>query len=334
MTEPVYAVVLAAGFGKRMHSSLPKVLHPIAGLPMILHSLRAVAGVSAHKPVVIIGHGADQVRQVIGEQAEFALQAEQLGTAHALSMAAPFLQGETGLVLVVTGDMPLLTSETLSRLVTAQQEGNSIFTMLTVVHEDPHGFGRVLRGEDGSVRAIVEEAQASPEILAIRELNAGVYVFEGAWLWDALTKIPLSPKGEYYLTDIVAVAVEQGHKVRAIQLEDAQEALGINTRVHLAEVETVMRQRINRAWMLAGVSLVDPQTTYIDCDVRIAPETRLHPGVCLRGNTVIESGCEIGPFALIEDSHIPAGSRIGPYSHLRGGVLIPPGAEEKVESRG
>ena len=334
MTEPVYAVVLAAGFGKRMHSRLPKVLHPIAGLPMILHSLRSVAAVSGQKPVVIIGHGAEQVRQVVGERADFDLQAEQLGTAHALSMAAPSLQGKTGLVLVVSGDMPLLTSETLTRLVATQQEGKSIFSLLTVVHQDPHGFGRVLRGEDGSVRAIVEEAQASPEILAIRELNAGVYVFEGAWLWEALKQIPLSPKGEYYLTDIVAVAVEQGLKVRAIQLEDPQEALGINTRVHLAEVETVMRQRINCAWMLTGVSLTDPQTTYIDCDVRIAPDVRIHPCVCLRGNTLIESGCEIGPFTLIEDSQIPAGSRIGPYSHLRGGLLNPPGAEEKVESRG
>lgn len=334
MESNVNAVLLAAGFGKRMQSDLPKVLQPLAGIPMIEHCLRTAAAVTSEKPVVVIGHGADQVRRVVGDRARFVLQSEQLGTAHALQMARPELAGRPGMVLVATGDMPLFKSETFIRLVEIQSSNPGPVTMLSVRLTDPHGFGRVVRGEDGSVRAIVEEAQATPEILAINELNTSVYCFDNAWLWGALQRIKLSPKGEYYLTDIVAVAVEDGLPVQAHIIKDPMEALGINTRQHLAEAEAVLRARINEKWLDSGVSMVDPAAVYIDVDVRIGRETVLQPGTILRGNTVIGSGCQIGPgakienssvgndcrisYSVIEDSLIPDGTILGPYAHRRG----------------
>lgn len=332
MDAVLNAVILAAGFGKRMQSNLPKVLHPLAGVPMLEHSLRAVAGVTDALPVVVIGHGAEQVRQAVGDKARFVLQEQQLGTAHALQMAEPLLAGQPGLVLVATGDMPLLTSATFQQLIELQQASSGPFSMLSVVLPDPHGFGRVVRGSDGSVRAIVEEAQATPEILAIRELNASVYCFDNVWLWNALRRINLSPKGEYYLTDIVSVAAQQGLTVQALIANDPQEALGINTREHLAEAAAVLRQRINSRWMLAGVSMVDPANTYIDIDVTIGRDTVILPGTYLHGKTVIGDGCQLGPdvkiinsnlgagcqtsFSVIEASQLPDGSAMAPFTHL------------------
>lgn len=305
---------------------------------MLEHSLRAVAGVSSLPPVVVIGHGAEQVRQAVGDKARFVFQEQQLGTAHALQMAEPLLAGQPGLVLVATGDMPLLTSATFQRLIDAQRVNSGPFSMLSVVLPDPHGFGRVVRSTDGTVRAIVEEAQAAPDILAIRELNASVYCFDNTWLWDALRRIKISPKGEYYLTDVVSVAVEQGLPVQALIADDPQEALGINTREHLAEAGAVLRQRINTRWMLEGVSIVDPANTYIDIDATLGREVLLLPGTYLQGKTVIGGGCIIGPdakivnstlgqgcqvsFSVIEDSQVPDGSRVGPFLHLNNGQVV------------
>lgn len=345
MSPTLSAVILAAGYGKRMKSSLPKVLHPLAGLPMIQHSLRAVAGVTAEPPVVVIGHGADQVRQAAGSQARFAVQSDQLGTAHALLMAAPLLEGKAGLVLVITGDMPLLTSATFARLIELQRANCGPISMLTVILDDPHGFGRVVRGPDGTVREIVEEPQATPEILAIKELNASVYCFDAGWVWDALRRVPLSPKGEYYLTDLAGIAVRDGLEVQALIAEDPNEALGINTRQHLAEAEAVLRQRINLRWMLAGVTIVDPNTTWIETGVEIGPETVLYPGTHLRGQTMIGPDCQIGPNALIANSRLGAGCRVesawledcqledgaqaAAFQHLRGAHIRPTGSSQK-----
>lgn len=339
--EPILnAVLLAAGFGKRMQSDLPKVLHPLAGIPMIEHCLRSISSITDQLPVVVVGHGAEQVRQVVGGQARFVLQSQQLGTAHALQMAEHELSGRPGLVLVATGDMPLFTPQTFKRLIEIQSNNRGPVTMLSVVLPDPHGFGRVVRASDGSVRAIVEEAQASPEELQIRELNASVYCFDNHWLWDALRRIQLSPKGEYYLTDIVAVAVEDGLPVQALTIDDPQEALGINTREHLAEAAAVLRSRINQRWLLAGVSMDDPSATYIDVDVTIGRETVLHPGTALQGNTCIGTGCQIGPdakivnseigngcqiiYSIVENSRIPDGMALAPFTYINGTRDIPP----------
>ena len=332
------SIILAAGQGTRMRSALPKMLHPLAGQPMVLHALDAVAGLTDQPPVLVVGHGAEAVGEAVGGRARLVTQAEQLGTAHAVRCAEALCRGGSDLVLVTYGDMPLLTAGTLERLAAAQRANPGPFTLLTVELDDPHGFGRVIRQPDGSVLKIVEEAQASAAEKQVRELNVGAYCFRSDWLWDALPRIAVSPKGEYYLTDAVELAVTDGLRVDAIQLEDPEETIGVNTRVHLAEAEAVLRRRINTAWMLAGVSLVDPQRTYIDVGVSIGQDTTLYPDTYLRGRTVIGSNCRIGPNSVIEDSAVGDGCTIlasvmegavvedgvemGPFCHLRKGAHL------------
>ncbi|HEX9028586.1 MAG TPA: NTP transferase domain-containing protein, partial [Anaerolineales bacterium] len=232
------AVILAAGKSVRMHSALTKVLHPLAGRAMIWYGIDAARAASGEKPVVIVGeHNGEAIRQEVGEAAEYALQEPQLGTGHAVQQAEGLLRSQADLVLVITADMPLLTAETLQSLVQAQEANEGPITMLTLIADDPRGFGRVVRDNAGQVKAIVEDAQATPEQRLIRELNASAYCFRSGWLWQNLSRIALSPKGEYYLTDLVEIAVSDGLKVQALVAEDASETIGINNRVHLAEAE-------------------------------------------------------------------------------------------------
>lgn len=331
-------VILAAGQGTRMHSSLPKVLHPLLGRPLIHYSVDAARQVTGVKPIVVVGHGAELIRRELGDQAEFVLQESQLGTGHALQQAESRLRGKTGQILVVAADMPLLTPQTLQQLVQTQKENPGPITMLTLHQDDPRGFGRVIRGHSGEVLAIVEEAQATPEQLKIRELNSSVYCFEAEWVWSALPRIPLSPKGEYYLTDLVGIAVTDGLTVRAVSVEDRDETIGINTRVHLAEAEAVLRRRVNRQWMLAGVTLIDPATTYIEPDVTIGQDTTIWPNTYLQGKTSIGASCIIGPNAVVRDTQIGNACKvfasvlesarleddvdIGPFGHLRKGAHL------------
>jgi len=335
------AIIMAAGQGTRMHSKLPKVLHPLLGQPLIQYSVNTTTQVTGDKPVVVIGHGGEAVRQALGARAEYVLQAEQLGTGHAVQQAESLLRGNADLVLVVAADMPLLTEATLQRLVEAQKANSGPLTLLTLETDHPRGFGRVMRDEKGDVRAIVEEAQATSEQLAIKELNAGAYCIRAEWLWDALNDISLSPKGEYYLTDLVAIAVTDGATVRAVRLEESGEAIGINTRVHLAEAEALLRARINREWMLAGVTLIDPATTYIEPAVTLGTDTIIWPNTHLRGVTQIGENCEIGPNTIIhsaqigdhcqvrssvlEEAVVEDGVEIGPFAHLRKGAHLASG---------
>ena len=331
-------IILAAGQGTRMVSDLTKVLHPVNGKALILYAVDTAKALGSSKPVVVVGNGAEKVRQVVGEHAIFALQEKRRGTDHAVMAAESALKDFDGLITVVAADMPLLTVETLKRMVVDQKEHAAPMTMLTVKTNDPHGFGRVLRGMDGEVRAIIEEAQASAEELHIDELNVGAYCFKSSWLWGALKKIKLSLKGEYYLTDLVSVAVEEGKTVRSILLSNEEEALGINNRVHLAEAETIVRKRINQEYMLSGVSMIDPQQVYIEEGVKIGKDTVLHPGTRLKGSTVIGAGCQIGPNTLVHNStigdhcHLLASViegavvednvHMGPYCHLRKGAHL------------
>ncbi len=238
-----HAVLLAAGKGTRMGSDLPKVLHPLRGQPMILYSVQTARAVSGHPPVMVIGHGAEQVREVVGDRAEYVVQRPQLGTAHAVQQAETLLAGRAEWVLITSGDMPLLSEKTLKEMVQQQQENRGPLSLLTVVVEDPRGFGRIVRGPGGEVLAVVEEKAAKAEQLAIRELNVGAYCASGEWLWQALRQIPLSAVGEYYLTDLVAVAVGQGHRVLALEVNEPGEAIGINTPEHLREAEALMSKR-------------------------------------------------------------------------------------------
>jgi bifunctional UDP-N-acetylglucosamine pyrophosphorylase/glucosamine-1-phosphate N-acetyltransferase len=321
-----------------MKSSLPKVLHPLLGRPMLQYALDTAARLSPAEPVVVVGHGAGQIQQAFDGKARFVLQEPQLGTGHAVQQAEPVLRGEADLVVVTYADMPLLTAETLQGVVDTQLSHAGPMTMLTVVVDDPRGFGRILRGPDGRVQAIVEEAQATPEQRAIRELNVGVYCFAADWLWETLHRVPLSPKGEYYLTDVVGLAIAGGLPVQTQLLDDPQEGIGINTRVHLSEAAAILRQRINRSWMLAGVTLVDPATTYIDPGVTLGMDTVIWPNTHLQGDTVIGEACTVGPDTIVSSSRVGNRCRllasvleqavleddieIGPYCHLRKGAYL------------
>ncbi len=332
------AVILAAGQGTRMKSSLPKVLHPLMGKPMAFYAIETTRQVTGASPVMVIGHGADQVRQVLGDQAEYVLQEPQLGTGHAVMQAERLLAGRCDLVLVTYADMPLLTAETLGRLAELALSHLGPITMLTVSAQEARGFGRILRDANGQVTGIIEEAQATPEQLQIHELNPGVYCFRTDWLWPALKLVALSPKGEYYLTDLVGLAVQDGYAIQSIAADDPDELIGINTRVHLAQAEALLRRRINTQWMLAGVSMVDPAQVYIEPEVTLGPDTVLWPGTYLHGKTQIGSGCVIGPNTIIRHTQVGDNCRVlsslleyavledhvdmGPYCHLRKGAHL------------
>jgi bifunctional UDP-N-acetylglucosamine pyrophosphorylase/glucosamine-1-phosphate N-acetyltransferase len=335
----VTAVLLAAGQGTRMKSKLPKVLHPLCGKPMLWHALEALKAATTEKPVVVIGHGADEVKDYLGESAICVLQEPQLGTGHAAMQAEPLLTNKTDLVIVTYADMPLLRGETFARLVETQRLNPGPFSLVTVIAEDPRGFGRIVRNADGTVQAIVEEYVATPEQQKIKELNVGAYCFSAIWLWDALKRIPKNPKkGEYYLTDVVELAVNENLPVQAVLHDDFNETIGINTRVHLSEAEAAMRMRINREHMLNGVSMTDPASTYIDAGVRIGKDTTILPNTYIHGNTQIGEGNVIGPNSIIRDSvignrckvlaSVMEGARlddevdIGPFARLRKGAHL------------
>ncbi len=334
----VTAILLAAGLGTRMKSNLPKVLHPVAGKPMLWYALRAVQLASTEKPVVIVGHGAQQVSELVGQSAHCVLQEPQLGTGHAVMQAEALLKGKTDYVIVSYADMPLLRGETFQRLVEMQKQNSGPLTLLTVNADDPRGFGRILRKPDGTVAAIVEEFVATPQQKAIKELNVGAYCFSADWLWEALRRIPLSPKGEYYLTDTVELAAQDGLPVQALLHDDLSETIGINTRVHLAEAEAHMRERINRDLMLSGVTMTDPASTYIEAGVKIGRDTIIYPNTYIQGETAIGEDCSIGPNTHIRDARIGnrcqvfmsvvEGARldddvdVGPFARLRKGAHL------------
>ena len=335
----VTAVLLAAGQGTRMKTDLPKVLHPLCGKPMLWHVLEALKSATTEKPVVIVGHGAQEVQKYIGDAADCVLQEPQLGTGHAAMQAEQLLEGKTDLVIVTYADMPLLRGETFQRLVETQRLNPGPFSLLTVIADDPRGFGRIVRKPDNTVEAIVEEYVATPEQQAIKELNVGAYCFNAEWLWGALHRIRKNPKkGEYYLTDIVEIAVKDDLPVQAVVHDDFIETIGINTRIHLSEAEAAMRMRINRYHMLNGVSMMDPAATYIDVGVKIGRDTLIMPNTYLHGNTEIGEGNVIGPNSIIRDSRIGNRCKVlavvmegavleddvdmGPFARLRKGAHL------------
>ena len=299
------AVILAAGQGTRMKSNLPKVLHPITGKPMIRYALDAVCALGADTTVVVVGHGAEQVRAAVGDAALFAEQAEQRGTGHAVLQARDLLRGKADTIFVTYADMPLLRAGTMRRLIELHASSRAAITMLTVVSDDSMNFGRVLRGKKRRVLGIVEEADATQKQLAVRELNCGVYCFDAEWMWKHLTRLkPSGKKREYYLTDLVAMAVKERRAIESIILDDIDEVIGINTRVHLARAERIMRGHINDALMEAGVTLIDPAATYIDADVVIGADTIIEPHTQIKGATRIGANCRIGPNVILRDAQV------------------------------
>ncbi len=336
--DRVHAVVLAAGKGKRMKSDLPKVLHLLCGRPIGSYVLETLAEAGVDSPILVIGHGANEVRARLGSSVRFAEQREPLGTGHALMQALPLLPEGGASVLVLYGDSPFIRAQTLHALLKHHRTTGATATLLSAIVDDPTGYGRVVRDQHGAVERVVEHADSTPEEMQIREINAGTYVFELPALREALTALrPANAQGEYYLPDVIAWFLQRGQRVSALAA-DAQETMGINSRQELAAAEAVMRGKVLARWMDEGVTIVDPASTYVHATVQIGQDTIIHPHSYLEGRTTIGRGCVIGPEAHLEDatladhvtvvsstvteSTVGEGSRIGPYSHLRPGTRL------------
>jgi bifunctional UDP-N-acetylglucosamine pyrophosphorylase/glucosamine-1-phosphate N-acetyltransferase len=332
-------IVLAAGEGKRMRSSRPKVLHSLLGRSLLGHVL-AAAGTG--EPIVVIGNGADQVSEHLTEiapQARTVLQAEQRGTGHAVRLALEAAEVPTGTVLVLNGDIPLLRAGTVDALVQAHHAANASATLLTAQAADPTGLGRVIRAPGGHVERIVEERDATPEERAIRAVNVGVYAFDAAALRAALGKLTTdNDQGEEYLTDVIGLLVADGQRVALHQVTDPVEAVGCNDRVELAGLWSLLRDRVNEGWMRAGVTIVDPKTTWIDVTVELSRDAVIEPNTHLRGSTVVGEGALVGPDTTLIDTSVgeratvlrahAVGAEIGPealvgpYAYLRPGSRL------------
>src|ERR1700724_276591 len=330
----VTVVVLAAGRGVRMNSRIPKVLHPVAGRPMLLWAVTAARALDPERTLVVPNPAQDGVQAALNGQGQTVPQAKQLGTGHALSQVTA-AHRSSGPVVVLYADTPLLRGETLKDLIAQHRRSGAVVTRLTAKLDDPRGYGRIVRARNGAFREIVEEKDATDEQRQITEVNSGVYVFSGRELWPALLKLENKNRaGEYYLTDIVR---QLKGKVHTVPVEDGDEVLGINDRRQLAQAERVMRQRILDQLMLSGVTITAPATTFVDADVQIGQDTVIHPFTTITGESVIGEDCVIGPMTQLRDSTVGDGSRIershlektkvasrvtiGPFSRLREGTV-------------
>jgi bifunctional UDP-N-acetylglucosamine pyrophosphorylase/glucosamine-1-phosphate N-acetyltransferase len=340
-------VVLAAGKGTRMKSQLPKVLHPIAGLPVIERVLRTASALNPASINLVIGYGADALRQAVGKfripglsaPIRFVVQEQQLGTGHALLQTRPLLEGQPGTVVLLSGDVPLLAVNTLRALLDTHHQAGAAATVITANFQRPFGYGRIVRSA-GKISKIVEERDASDVQRKITEINSGIYAFALEPLFKALDSIgTANNQGEYYLPDLIAIYRKQRKPVTTYTVDWSDEIRGINSRTELAEVSKMVRQQKNEELMAAGVTLIDPATTYIDADVVVGPDTVIHPCVFLEGNTRIGAACEVHAGAriinstigdrvcvrnhtVVTDSTVEAGASLGPFAHVRPGSQV------------
>ncbi|MDP4088244.1 MAG: bifunctional UDP-N-acetylglucosamine diphosphorylase/glucosamine-1-phosphate N-acetyltransferase GlmU [Bacillota bacterium] len=332
------AVVLAAGEGKRMKSELPKVLHKVCGKEMVNHVIDCMRASGLEDVNVIVGRGAEKVKQGTSlKGVTYSLQDKQLGTGHAVICASEFLKGKKGLVAIFTGDAPLIRKETVKGLVDYYEKGKYSAVILTSILDNPQGYGRIIRGGQG-VERIVEHKDCSPEELLVKEINAGMYIFDIESLLSCLGKLSNNnAQGEYYLTDVIGILKAEGKAVGALAV-NFEETLGVNSRVELADAEKIMRERINKKNMENGVTLIDPSSTYIDSEVEIEQDTVIYPGNVLQGRTFIGRGCVLYPNSRIEnskigdsvtiqssvilDSSIGEGTTVGPFAYVRPGSDI------------
>ncbi len=331
----LHVCILAAGQSKRMKSKLSKLLHPLCGKPMILYVQESVAALSPKTCAVVVGHQRDQIMDVLKEKpVDFVVQEQQHGTAHAVSEFLKHYPAIEGLVLVLNGDTPLLQTSTLLGMIHLHKQRNTTITLLTTEYKDPTGYGRVIRNEQGTIQRIVEEADADETEKAVREVNAGVYVFDIARTRELLPLVQAENKQkEYYLPDLISLALERNWNVLP-QKVNSDEVMGINTKVELAEAHRILRKRINQNWMLKGVTMIDPATAYIDAEVQFGSDVVLHPNIYLEGGTLvgsevtiypncritdsyIDSRCTIYENSSIDSAHLEPGVKIGPFARIR-----------------
>jgi bifunctional UDP-N-acetylglucosamine pyrophosphorylase / glucosamine-1-phosphate N-acetyltransferase len=337
------AIVLAAGEGTRMRSSLPKVGHEILGVPMIRYVIDATRAADVERVVTVIGHGADTVAAFVADT-ETAVQDRQLGTGHAVSCARDALDGFSGPVLVIAGDVPLIRDETLRRLLSAWEESRPACVLLSTRFPDPAGYGRIVRDEAGDVSAIVEHRDLQPGQMGLTECNVGIYCFDASALFAALPRVtPANAQGELYLTDVVGLMYADGLKIGAVLLDDTDESRGINTRVQLAEAARIMQKRINTRHMLAGVTMTDPGLVWVGPAVTLGRDVVLEPMTALFGATAVAEGAIVGPNTRIFDGEVGAGAVVeqsvvrgarigaraivGPNAFLRPGTVLAPGSK-------
>ncbi len=327
-------VILAAGKGTRMKSKLPKVLHKAGGKSMVQHVLDAARSAGAKRNIVVTGFGGEMVREALGNQAEFVEQKEQLGTGHAVQQTADLLAGENGTVMVLCGDTPLLTGALLKKLYDEHVAAGAKATVLTAIMPDATGYGRIIRLADGSVARIVEHKDATEAERQVQEVNSGIYCFAARELFDSLKQVNNdNAQGEYYLPDVLEILKQQGEKIWAVAADDYESTLGINSRLQLAGAEKILRRRKNEELMAEGVTIMDPSTTYIDCDVKVGHDTVIYPMTWLEGDTEIGEECEIGPsvrfqnvkagngvtgqFTYAHDCVMEDGVILGQFTHIR-----------------
>lgn len=338
--KPITSLILAAGKGTRMKSKLPKVLHKVGGKPMVERVLNTVKELGTERNIVIVGFGGEAVTSYLGDAAEFVTQKEQNGTGHAVKQAKPLLEQYEGTILLLCGDTPLVTKESLEALVKEHEETGAAATVLTASLENPTGYGRIIRdAASGKVLRIVEQKDGKPDELAVKEINTGMYAFDSQKLWPCLEELSDdNAQGELYITDVVSILVNKGERVSASLLADTDESLGVNSRAQLAVAERILKERTNQYWMAQGVTLIDPANTYIGTDVTIGNDTVIYPGTILEGHTVIGEACEIGPhtrftnvkvgdgnyihFTYAHDCEIKNNTDIGPYVHLRPNTVV------------
>ncbi|MDF5754820.1 bifunctional UDP-N-acetylglucosamine diphosphorylase/glucosamine-1-phosphate N-acetyltransferase GlmU [Spongiactinospora sp. TRM90649] len=340
--RPAAVVVLAAGEGTRMKSERPKVLHELCGRAMLDHVLVAARGLDPERLIVVIGHGRERMHEHLARTSPDALavvQTEQRGTGHAVRTALEEVGTLGGTVLVTYGDTPMLRQETMERLLAAHTGDGNAVTVLTAVVPDPTGYGRIIRDSGGAVLEIVEDRDATPEQRAIAEMNSGVYAFDGQLLADGIKRVgAANAQGEEYLTDVLAILREDGHRVGAFVAADHVEVEGVNNRVQLAAARRVLNDRVLRDHMLAGVTVIDPASTWIDVDVTVEADAVIHPGCQLHGRTTIASGAEIGPATTLTDTEVGEDAvvrnsvcegasigpeaLVGPYTYLRPGAVL------------
>lgn len=340
--EDLSTIILAAGKGTRMKSDLVKVLHPLLGIPMLSYPIDlSLNGINSRKTIVVVGYQGEKIRaHFTDERLTFVDQGDPIGTGHAVLCTEEHLKDFKGKVLILCGDVPLLKHDTVRRFIDSHKSNGSAITVMTAILEDPAGYGRIVRMDGGLIRRIVEEKDASPPEMTIKEVNAGIYCVDSPFLFEALRRVSTdNAQGEYYLTDIVAIANEQGKRAYGFAVEDPTEVMGINTRVDLAKADEILRDELLTQMMLDGVTIVDPKSTYIDKTVRVGSDTTIYPNCYLQGETIMGERCIVEPNSQITDSKISDdvviktssvivestiedGASIGPFARLRPGTVV------------